>query len=183
MTLVDQCEDLFAYLCLLNHLGRQYELDPSVIREKALLRRKREVRSWNICARSRMMPPDSHVYNRNIEIALWATADWMIDRCRLPLATRWDKKGFDPNGSREQTLDELFWDSLGATLGEAENDASDQRLAVFASCLGLGFIGKYFDDSKPLDTPDVVRQEMRPRLVPYQGKYEREKTGRVTPKA
>jgi type VI protein secretion system component VasF len=72
---------------------------------------------------------------------------------------------------------------MGATLGEVENEANEQRLAVFASCISLGFLGMHMDPSKPLDTPDTVRTEMRRIWTRVKGKYEREKNGRVTQQA
>ena len=172
MALIDHSEKLLAYLCRLNRLGRTHAAsypDADEVRN--------EIMSMLADVKSKATPG---VYNPAVEQALWATADWLVKGSRLPWAESvWDKRGFDPHNARND-LDEVFWENLEATLAEPKSPGRDERLEVFAACVGIGYVGKYiFERDK--ERAEALGREMRRIWAQIKDRLQLDETGRITP--
>jgi type VI protein secretion system component VasF len=172
MALIDHCEKLLAYLCRLNRLGRTRAAsypDAGEVRN--------EIMAMLADIKAKATPG---VYNPAVEQALWATADWMVKGSRLPWAeAAWNKRGFDPHNDRFD-LDQVFWDNLDATLAEPKSSGRDERLEVFAACIGIGYVGKYvFEREK--ERAEALGREMRRIWAQVKDRQEVDERGRITP--
>jgi type IV/VI secretion system ImpK/VasF family protein len=144
MTLVELCEPLFLYYCRLNRSARkQSPTDAARVRGDvvALLDEMRD-KAAN----------DLHMADQfaRIEIVLMFFIDGMVRASTLGFARQW--RGLAEERD-ELAGDEKFYDLLDQTLAES-GKAADERLAVFYTCLGLGFTGWYSDQ------PEYVRAKM-----------------------
>jgi type VI protein secretion system component VasF len=174
MALIDLSEKLLAYLCRLNRLGRT---------RAAIYPEAAEVRSQIMAMLAEIKSKASpEVYTPRIEEALWATADWVVKGSRLPWAQdAWTKRGFDPHTDRFD-LDEIFYDHLEATLAEPRSGPRDERLEVFAACIGIGYIGKYIFESDK-GRADGLEREMRRIWGQIKDREQVDERGRITPGA
>jgi len=143
MTLLDICEPLFQYICCLNRSVRT-----GGIENRAAARTKIDdlFRQMKQTAATR---PDLMAGYEKVELPLIFFADSMIWDSRLPFAKDWPRIAFERG---EKAGDEKFFLMLEDTLKECE--AAADRLAVFYTCLGLGFTGIY------AGRLDYVRQKM-----------------------
>src|SRR6266702_233460 len=89
---------------------------------------------------------------RKIELALIFFVDSMISESTLPFAADWNQNRLAYD-RQELAGDEKFFDLLDETLKESGEDAAE-RLAVFYTCIGLGFTGIYFKQ------PEFLRKTM-----------------------
>jgi type VI protein secretion system component VasF len=172
MALIDLCEKLLAYLCRLNRLGRTRATNyPEA----------GEVRTQIMSMLGEIKAKAPHeVYTPAIEEALWATADWLVKGSRLPWAeAAWTKRGFDPHADRYD-LDEVFYNHLEATLAESPSEARDQRLEVFAACIGLGYVGKYIFE-RDRERAEGLEREMRRIWGQIKDRQHLDERGRITP--
>lgn len=89
---------------------------------------------------------------RKMELPLLFFVDSMISESKLPYAQKWNQNrlAFE---RQELAGDEKFFDLLEETLKDPSDEASE-RLAVYYTCLGLGFVGFYFNQ------PDYLRKTM-----------------------
>ncbi len=76
----------------------------------------------------------------------------MISESTLPFAADWNQNRLAYD-RQELAGDEKFFDLLDETLKESGEDAAE-RLAVFYTCIGLGFTGIYFKQ------PEFLRKTM-----------------------
>jgi len=144
MTLLELCEPLLLYYCRLNRSARkQSPTDATRVRGDivALLGDMRDTAANN--------PHLSEQFAR-VEIVLMFFIDGMIRTSRLGFANQWQGLAEERN---ELAGDEKFFDLLDETLAEP-GKAADERLAVFYTCLGLGFTGWYSDQ------PEYIRSKM-----------------------
>lgn len=101
-------------------------------------------------------------YLREQVKALRAPINYFVDdlivQSGLPFAGKWheERLGYEKDGLAG---DEAFFDCLDATLALPPSDAVADRLAVYYTCLGLGFQGFYFNQ------PDKLRDYMK-RIKP-----------------
>ena len=95
-----------------------------------------------------------------VELPLIFFVDSMISESSLPFAAQWNQNrlAYDRN---ELAGDEKFFDLLEETLKD-QNDEASERLAVFYTCLGLGFTGIYFRQ------PEYLRKTMLTDRTPDQ---------------
>ncbi len=89
---------------------------------------------------------------RKIELPLIFFVDSMISESTLPFASDWNQNRLAYD-RQELAGDEKFFDLLDETLKESGEDAAE-RLAVFYTCIGLGFTGIYFKQ------PEFLRKMM-----------------------
>ncbi|UCC98189.1 MAG: DotU family type IV/VI secretion system protein [Phycisphaerales bacterium] len=133
MTLLELCEPLFQYMCRLRRsarMGRTMEMD--------------EVRNNIVGIFSEMKAEASSNHElltqyEKIELPLIFFADFTIKEGNLPFSYDWIELARERN---ELAGDEKFFDLLDADLADP-SDSATQRLAVFYTCLGLGFTGVY----------------------------------------
>lgn len=144
MTLLELCEPFFQYVCRLNRSARKgVRFEPAAVRTdlKSLLAETRQ--------RASGTPGLADQFDK-IELVLIYFADFMIKESRLDFARRWEELAHERN---ELAGDEAFFDVLDETLADTSERATE-RLAVFYTCLGLGFSGFYTGQ------PEYLRKKM-----------------------
>ena len=166
MSLLENCEPLFLYICVLNRIaklkerGRGYEYDV--------------VRSTIERMLAEMQPKAAADFQlqeqvRKIELPLIFFVDSFVSESELSFASQWNSErlAFKRN---EHAGDEKFFKLLDETIQEAtlkdKSAEAAERLAVFYVCLGLGFRGhgqnpkrlrQYFDDIGRHISPSMDR--------------------------
>jgi len=168
MTLVELCEPFFQHVCRLNR-GARKGVSPDAAQARA------ELKAIFAGMRSRAAgePGLADAYGK-IEIVLMYFADSMIRESRLAFSRDWQEL------AREQGKaagDEEFFDELDRTLAEPDSDSSRQRLAVFYTCMGLGFTGWYTGNHEHL------RKKMNELASRLRGMMDADKAARVCPEA
>ena len=137
LTLVDLCEPLFQYVCMLNRIARNpggegLEFGPLQKLVKELL---------DDVAQNAEAHPALRSQFEKVRVPLIFFVDSIISESKLGLAPQWNKNrlAYEFN---ELAGDEKFFDALDETLAEKSPEA-DERLAIFYTCIGLGFQGWY----------------------------------------
>jgi len=133
MTLLELCEPLFQYACRLNRSGRKGgSFEPSRVRA--------EIDAFFEDMRSKASadPNLTSQYDK-IEMPLIFFVDFMIKESSLSFARQWQEIAYEHN---ELAGDEKLFDLLDETLADP-SQAATERLAVYYTCLGLGFTGWY----------------------------------------
>jgi type VI secretion system protein ImpK len=148
LDLVDLCEPLFQYLCMLNRIARNpggegLEFAPL----QGLIKEIFQDIEQNPGATDRLKGQFLKV-----RVPLIFFVDSMISESKLGIAAQWHKNrlAYEFN---ELAGDEKFFDLLDETLAEKSPEA-DERLAIFYTCIGLGFQGWYAGQ------PEYLRKKM-----------------------
>lgn len=140
MTLLELCEPLFQYICRLNRAARKggtHEVGQVRAEIKNLLDDMRNRASSDVGL--------SEQYDK-IYIPLVFFVDLMIRDSKLNIALEWEEMGAEMG---ELAGDERFFDLLDETLMD-QSAAATERLAVYYTCIGLGFDGIYAGQTEPL---------------------------------
>ena len=167
---VDLCEPVFQYVCLLSRSARKgATLEPTSVRGeiKGLLSRARSL--------SQADPLLANQYDA-VERPLVYFIDFMIEESSLPFAREWTHDRLQNEMYSVNHGDEDFFDLLDDTLKDKSPEAT-QRLAVFYTCIGLGFTGFYKGMS------DVLRRQMMEMSARLRETMEMEAAGRIVPEA
>lgn len=135
MTLPELCEPLFQYICKLSRMSRTMGgSDYAVVRS--------DVRTIldDIAKRA---STDARLNNqfRRIELPLIFFVDAMVIDSNLTFSPQWQREPL-AYARNELAGDQKFFDLLEETLNDTSEEASE-RLAVYYTCLGLGFTGWY----------------------------------------
>jgi len=144
MTLLDLSEPLFQYICRLNRSARKggnYEMTQVQADIKGMLAE----------GKSKSVGENLSDQWDKIELPLIFFCDFMIKESALPWAREWKELAFE---HQEMAGDEKFFDLLEETLKD-KSPAANQRLAVFYTCIGLGFTGWYTGQ------PEYLRRKMK----------------------
>ena len=167
-TLLQLCEPLFHYVCFLNRSARKGGgiFDHSHV--KAELRQ-----IFADMKRASAASPHLATQYEKMELPLIFFADTMIRYSKLPFALDWEDMAYERN---ELAGESKFFELLDQTLAE-RNEAANERLAVFYTCLGLGFTGAY--------TGQIVdlRKKMLEISARIRGLVDLNTQGRVCPEA
>ncbi len=167
MTLLELCEPLFLHFCRLNRSARKDSgaNGPRVRGEIVAL----------LADMTNTAAADPHLREQfaKIEIVLMFFIDGMIRQSRLDFAGQWQGLADQRN---ELSGDEKFFDMLDETLAET-GKAADERLAVFYTCMGLGFTGWYADQ------PEYIRGKMLDCSNRMRSIMDADDTVRVCPEA
>jgi type VI protein secretion system component VasF len=165
--LLDLCEPLFQAVCRLNRMGRKGSSTdyPTARSEITTI-----FEQMNTTARTDLALSEQF---RKVEMPLIFFVDSMISESSLRFAAEWNRNrlAYERN---ELAGDEKFFDLLDETLRETR-DGVEERLAVFFTCLGLGFSGWYAGQ------PEYLRKKMleiAPRVKAY---VDADETGLITP--
>ncbi len=164
MTLHESCEPLFQWGCRVNRAIRKGVAPPAAC---AAEEARRTVAHCAEAARGAGLADDF----AKIEPVLLYFAD-AVGRT-LPDGASW------PALAAEKGLDdgkEEFFDRLDAALRD-QSPGAQQTLAVFYTCLGLGFTGWYAGQ------PDVLRRKMQDVAGRIRPLIDADPTARVTPEA
>jgi type IV/VI secretion system ImpK/VasF family protein len=137
LDLVDLCEPLFQYVCMLNRIARNpggegLEFAPLQGLIKEILQDIEQNPGANDRLRAQFL---------KVRVPLIFFVDSMISESKLGIASQWHKNrlAYEFN---ELAGDEKFFDLLDETLAE-KGPEPDERLAIFYTCIGLGFQGWY----------------------------------------
>lgn len=154
--LLDHCEPLFQAVCRLNRMGRK---GSSGDYTSARFEISQIFERMANAAKAQVALADQY---KKVELPLLFFVDSMIAESRLPFAAEWNRNrlAYERN---ELAGDEKFFDLLDETLRE-NRDGVEERLAVFYTCLGLGFTGWYAGQ------PEFLRKKMleiAPRVKTY----------------
>jgi type VI secretion system protein ImpK len=133
MTLLELCEPLFQYVARLSRLARMGQsVEMNQVRSD-ITKLLAEVKQ-NAASTADLAPQ----YDK-IELPLIFFVDFMVKESNLTFSYDWIEFGRERN---ELAGDEKFFDLLDETLADP-SEAATQRLAVYYTCLGLGFFGIY----------------------------------------
>jgi type IV/VI secretion system ImpK/VasF family protein len=136
-TLLELCEPLFQCVCRLNRSARKGGND-----ECAQVRSEIEAIFKDMRARAATEPELKDQYGK-IELVLIFFVDSMLSENHANYSTQWHRNRMayqqDPP---HMAGDEDFFHFLEETLKE-RSPAADERLAIFYTCMGLGFSGFY----------------------------------------
>ena len=169
MTLLEHSEPLFQYVCILNRAGRKGgNLDYNVVRSK--LKGIFE----DLRARAATDPRLNPQYKK-MEQPLIFFVDSMITDSKLPFAKQWDQDRL-AYSFNELAGDEKFFDLFDETLRDHSDDATE-RLAIYYTCIGLGFTGWYSGQ------PEYLRKKMLEVAPRIRHLLESDTTVRVCPEA
>jgi len=192
MNLLELTEPVFQYACRLNRLGRKSgtgtaaetsfiakgpggvsvprlaSLDYAVVRSEVKAIFEDLVQKSNSDVRLNMQA-------RKMELPLLFFIDSMIAESSLPFAAQWNQNrlAYERN---ELAGDEKFFDLLEETMKDSGEDASE-RLAVYYTCIGLGFSGIYFRQ------PEYLRKTMLTIAPRIRHLVEADQTARICPDA
>ncbi|MFB3893159.1 MAG: DotU family type IV/VI secretion system protein [Phycisphaerae bacterium] len=167
MNLLDLTEPFFQYMCRLTRSARKdAHQDPSRVRGeiKNLLT---EMKS-----RASSEPRLIEQYEK-VELPLLFYADFMIKESSLPFAGQWKEMAYERN---ELAGDEKFFELLDQTLAE-QSSSANERLAVFYTCMGLGFTGWYTGQ------PEYLRKKMLEISSRISGLMDADEQARICPEA
>jgi len=133
MTLLELCEPFFQYVCRLRRSGRMgCTMEMDMVRND-IKRIFSEIKA-NASASIELI-----TQYEKVELPLIFFIDFMIKESNLSFASDWYELGREKN---ELAGDEKFFDLLDLELVET-SDAATQRLAIYYTCMGLGFTGVY----------------------------------------
>jgi type IV/VI secretion system ImpK/VasF family protein len=168
MTLLELCEPLFQYVCRLNRSVRKgVRPDPAQGRAeiKALFTDMKNRASTN--------PVLMNQYEK-VRLPLVFFVDFMV-RDSAAFGRSWTDLA---NEEHPPQLggDEKLFDLLDETLKEP-GDAAGERLAIFYTCLGLGFTGWYQGQ------PEYLRKKMLEVSSRMRGTMELDEAAKICPEA
>ncbi len=189
MTLLELTEPIFQYVCRLNRLARKSggaatsgettfvsrtptaapkaaSLDYAVVRSevKALFEDVMQKGGSEIRLAGQV---------KQMELPLLFFVDSMIAEGTLSFAAQWNQNrlAYDRN---ELAGDEKFFDLLEETMKDSGEEASE-RLAVYYTCIGLGFAGVYFRQ------PEYLRKTMLTLAPRIRHLVETDQSARICP--
>ena len=140
MTLLELFESIFQYICRLNRSARKGGgiYNQSQVRNEinAILSDIRALASSD---------PHLNMQFEKIELPVIFFADSLIKNSRLSFALEWQDIAHDRN---ELAGEDRFFELLDETLAD-KSPAATERLAIFYTCMGLGFTGWY--TGQPVD--------------------------------
>ena len=169
MNLLELCEPLNQYVCILNRAGRKGgNLDYNVVRSKIKMIFE-DMRSHA------STDPRLNPQFKRMEQPLIFFVDGMVAESKVPFAAKWnqDRLAYSFN---ELAGDEKFFDLFDETIKE-QGDEAAERLSVYYTCIGLGFTGWYAGQ------PEYLRKKMLEIAPRIRHLIESDTTVRVCPEA
>jgi type VI protein secretion system component VasF len=146
MTPLELCEPLFLHMCRLNRSARKGGSS-----EYNQVRSEIRVLLGDIKSKAAKEPNLVRQYEE-IEEVLIFFVDSLIADSNLPYANDWHQNRLAYE-RKDLAGDEKFFDLLEETLKDS-SEAATERLAVFYTCMGLGFRGFYSGQ------PEYLRKKM-----------------------
>jgi type VI secretion system protein ImpK len=147
MKLLELYEDLFQYVCRLNRAART-QAQPDYARVRA------EVKDL-LDQVIRTASSDVRLLNqvKRLELPMVFFIDNVICTSRLKFATQWAENRLATERNELAGDERFFVDFLEKDLADTSDEAVE-RLAVYYTCLGLGFTGMY------VNQPETIRRYM-----------------------
>lgn len=166
MTLLELCEPLFLYVCRLSRSARKnVPLDAGRVRSEI----ERLFEDMRSAARAE---PGLEPLLRQVELPLIFFVDFMIKESDLAFAGTWEEMAKERG---ELAGDEKFFDLLEQAL--EDRSTSSQVLAVYYTCIGLGFSGWYAGQ------PEYLRSKMQQLAGRIREWADMDETARICPEA
>ncbi len=162
MTLVDLCEPVFQYVCRVCRSARK-GVSPEMSHVRS------ELVQTLSDAKSKCTSAGLQEQYGKVELVLLGFADSMFQSSRLTWASAWKPMAPEKGG---QLMDEQFFDMLDENLKD-KSEAATERLAVFYTCLGLGFTGWYTGQ------PEELRKKMRELASRLGSRMDTDRTARI----
>ena len=144
MTLVELFEPVFQYACRVNRSARK-----GSSYDQAQIRSEIKGMLADLKARSNQLGAQAARYDE-CELAVTFFADFMIRSSTLPFAEEWKDLAAERH---ELAGDQKFFEMLDKTLADRSEGAA-AAIAVYYSCIGLGFTGWYAGQ------PEYLRRKM-----------------------
>ena len=167
MTLLELCEPLFQYVCRLRRSARMgCTLEMDMVRNDV----KRTFGEIKANASSSV---ELITQYDKVELPLIFFIDFMIKESSLSFASDWYELGRERN---ELAGDEKFFDLLDEELVDT-SDAATQRLAIYYTCLGLGFTGVYTGQ------PESIKRLMSKISARISGMMDADEKSHICPEA
>src|SRR5882672_8696132 len=167
MTLLELSDPLFQYICRFNRSARKgghHDLHQVRQEVKAMLA--------DMNSKAKSQPGLSNQLEK-IEIVLMFFVDFIIKSSPISNASDWQELAFD---RKELAGDEKFFDLLEETLGDRSEQASE-RLAIFYTCMGLGFTGWYTGQ------PEYLRKKMLECSTRIRSLIDTDQSSRICPES
>jgi type VI protein secretion system component VasF len=145
-SLITHCDPLFQTICRYNRIARK---GSGATQDYNQVRAEIE-EMFEVMARTARGDIALGEQFRRIELPLLFFVDSMMSESALPFAQKWsnNRLAFARN---EMSGDEKFFAMLDETLAE-KKEGTDERLAIFYICIGLGFTGG--------NPPEFLRKKM-----------------------
>jgi type IV/VI secretion system ImpK/VasF family protein len=169
MKLLEIYEDLFQFVCRLNRVAKT-DAQPDYGRIRS------EVRTV-LDETNRRAAADVQLMNqvKKLELPIIFFIDNLICTSRLKFAPQWAENRIAKERN-ELAGDERFFDFLEQDLTDPSEEAAE-RLAVYYTCFGLGFMGMY------LAQPEKIRQYQE-QIYPRLGRWmDRDSSRKITEEA
>lgn len=173
MTLLELCDPLFKYVCFLNRSERKgASIDPAQVDSDL------ETILSEIKAKAAGQANVADQFEK-VEMDLIFFVDNVIATVPTVLGEHWNAQRLAYKRDRVAGDDDFCID-LDQTLAEPESVSSNERLAVFYTCLGLGFTGGMMYDPATRRQKmaqmarrvlKVMKEEDRTRITPQAYKY------------
>lgn len=145
-SLITHCDPLFQLVCRYNRIARK---GSGATQEYEKVRAEIE-EMFEVLARTARGDIALGAQYRQVELPLIFFVDAMISESTLPFAQKWSNNRL-AYARNELSGDEKFFTLLDETLQE-KKEGTDERLAIFYICIGLGFTGG--------NPPDFLRKKM-----------------------
>ncbi|HWD91484.1 MAG TPA: DotU family type IV/VI secretion system protein [Verrucomicrobiae bacterium] len=169
MKLLETYEDLFQFVCRLNRVAKT-DAQPDYGRIRS------EVKTV-LDEINRRAVADVQLMNqvKKLELPIIFFVDNLICTSRLKFAPQWAENRLAKERN-ELAGDERFFDFLEQDLTDPGEEAAE-RLAVYYTCFGLGFMGMY------LSQPEKIRQYQE-QIYPRLGRWmDRDPSRKITEEA
>lgn len=167
------CEPLFQYMCRLNRSARKGGfIDPDQTRNDLRLLLA-DIKTKAIAAG----PQLADQFDRNkgkLELALMFFIDHMIRTSNLTFAQDWNSLAEEESFANG---DERFFELLDETLSSHNDEAANDRVAVYYTCMGLGFTGVHTGRLQ------YLRQKMEECWSRLRGVWDVNNSNRICPEA
>jgi type VI secretion system protein ImpK len=161
------CEPLFQYVCRLNRTARRgVNMSDGQVRSEL----KSLLSDLQMQAHAAGLSDQFGL----VRLPLIGFADFMVRESKLPFARNWRSLAEE---EKQLGLDQRFFEMLDETLAD-QSDKATERLAIFHTCIGLGFTGMY--TGQP---PDVLRRKQLEITARIKPRLDTDPAARITPEA
>jgi type VI protein secretion system component VasF len=145
-SLIAHCDPLFQQICRYNRIirkGSGHTLDYNQVRTEI-------EETFDVLARTAQGDLSLGAQYRQVELPLLIFVDSMISNSAAPFAQKWgnNRLAYLRKGAADE---EKFFTLLDETIAE-KKEGTDERLAIFYICIGLGFTGG--------NPPEFLRKKM-----------------------
>ncbi len=164
MQLIELCEPLFQFICRLNRSARKggrLEMATAIAEIKEIFATMSSKASGD---------PRLAAQYRRLELPLQGFVDSMVRRSGVSWASDW------PLISGDLAIEERFFDLLEENLVDPSEEATE-RLAVFYTCLGLGFTGWCTGQ------PEFLRRKMMELSARLRGMIDKDTSAKICAEA